>query len=61
MNLILLKNGFFPVVVRNEKKRTYLEALSEADKGDLIPFISFISAELIETYEKVIYDLTSRD
>jgi hypothetical protein len=56
-----LKNGFFPVVVRNEKKRTYLEALSEADKGDLIPFISFISAELIETYEKVIYDLTSRD
>jgi Fic family protein len=27
MNLILLKNGFFPVVVRNEKKRTYLEAL----------------------------------
>jgi len=61
MNLILLKNGFFPVVVRNEKKRTYLEALSEADKGDLITFISFISAELIETYEKVIYDLTSRD
>ena len=60
MNLILLKNGFFPVVVRNEKKRTYLEALSEADKGDLIPFISFISTELIETYEKVIYDLTSR-
>jgi len=46
MNLILLKNGFFPVVVRNEKKRTYLEALSEADKGDLIPFISFISTEL---------------
>ena len=60
MNLILLKNGFFPVVVRNEKKRAYLEALSEADKGDLIPFISFISTELIETYEKVIYDLTSR-
>ncbi len=56
MNLILLKNGFFPVVVRNERKRMYLEALSKADKGDLIPFISFISYELIETYENVIND-----
>lgn len=60
MNLILLKNGFFPVVVRNEKKRMYLESLSKADKGDLMPFISFISTELIETYENVIRDLTSR-
>ena len=30
MNLILLKNGFFPVVVRNDKKRMYLDALSKA-------------------------------
>lgn len=59
MNLILLKNGFFPVVVRNDKKRMYLDALSKADNGDLIPFIRFISTELIETYEKVINDLTS--
>lgn len=59
MNLILLKNGFFPVVVRTEKKRMYLEALSKADSGDLIPFINFISTELIETYENVVNDLTS--
>lgn len=59
MNLILLKNGFFPVVVRNDKKRMYLDALSKADNGDLIPFIRFISTELIETYERVIDDLTS--
>ena len=61
MNLVLLKSGFFPVVVRLEKKRKYLEALSEADKGDLIPFIRFICTELIETYEKVIHDLTFRN
>lgn len=57
MNLILIKSGFFPAVIRTEKKRFYLEALSEADKGDLMPFVRFITSELIETYEKVIYDL----
>lgn len=60
MNLILLKKGYFPVVIRKEKKRTYLEALAEADKGNLMPFIHFISTELIETYERVIDDLTIR-
>lgn len=60
MNLILIKSGFFPAVIRTEKKRSYLESLSKADKGDLIPFIRFISTELIETYEKVIFDLTEK-
>jgi Fic family protein len=50
MNLILLKNGFFPVVVRNEKKRTYLEALSEADKGDLIGSVANIHKVQSRTY-----------
>jgi Fic family protein len=61
MNLILIKHGFFPVVIRTEKKRKYLEALSEADKGDLTSFIRFITTELIETYEKVLHDLVSRN
>lgn len=58
MNLILIKIGFFPVVIRTERKRIYLDALSKADKGDLIPFIQFISEELIQTYEEVIENLT---
>lgn len=57
MNLILIKSGFFPVVIRTERKRIYLDALSKADKGDLIPFIHFISDELIQTYEEVIKNL----
>lgn len=61
MNLILIKNGFFPIVVKTEKKRKYLECLSQADKGDLVPFIRFIATESIESYEKVIQDLTSRN
>lgn len=57
MNLILIKSGFFPVVIRTERKRSYLDVLSKADKGDLIPFIRFISDELIQTYEEVIGNL----
>lgn len=60
MNLILIKAGFFPVVIRTEKKRSYLDALSKADNGDLMPFIEFISTELITTYEEVISNLGLR-
>lgn len=58
MNLILIKSGFFPAVIRTEKKRSYLEALSTADKGNLMPFIEFISTELITTYKEVISNLS---
>ena len=57
MNLILMNKGFFPAVVRTEKKRKYLASLQEADKGDIVPFISFIASELIETLEDVWNDL----
>ena len=60
MNLILMKQGFFPAVIRTEKKRLYLETLKEADHGDISPFVQFIAGELIETQEKVIADLQSK-
>lgn len=58
MNLLLMKQGFFSVVIRTEKKRQYLDTLLAADQGDLMPFIAFISTELIETYKAVIDDLS---
>lgn len=57
MNLILMKKGFFPAVIKTERKRKYLEAIQEADKGDLSAFVMFIAGELIETQEKVLSDL----
>jgi Fic family protein len=42
MNLILMNRGFFPAVVRSEKKRKYLAGLHDADNGDIMPFVSFI-------------------
>ena len=57
MNLILMKNDFFPAVVKTETKRKYLDALQKADNGDIYPFIKFMASELIETQESVINDL----
>ena len=59
MNLFLIKKEFFPVVIKNERKRYYLEALKQADDGDITHFIQFIIHELISTQEQVIFDLNS--
>jgi hypothetical protein len=55
MNLILIKKGLPPAVVRNEKRRQYLEVLTTADRGDIVPFIRFVGEQLIST-QKLILD-----
>lgn len=60
MNLILMQHGYFPAVIRTERKRAYLDALKTADQGDSAPFIQFIATELAETMERVIADLQSK-
>ena len=57
---LLMKQGLFPAVIRTEKKRLYLEALKQADSGNISPFIQFVASELIQTQEKVIADLESK-
>ncbi|WP_330177979.1 hypothetical protein [Candidatus Vondammii sp. HM_W22] len=47
-------------MIRTEKKRLYLDALKQADSGDINPFMQFIASELIQTQEKVIADLQSK-
>jgi Fic family protein len=59
MNLILMNRGFFPAVIRSEKKRKYLAGLHDADNGDIMPFVSFIIEELIETLEGVVDNLNT--
>jgi Fic family protein len=54
MNLILMKAGYFPAVVRLETKRRYLEALSQADHGNLMPFVSFVADTVITTKQSVL-------
>lgn len=57
MNLILLKKGCFPAVIRVEQRQDYIEALQQADKGDLEPFVEFITKELVGTLEGVIENI----
>lgn len=57
MNLILMNKHLFPAVIKTERKRKYLNALHQADDGDISPFIEFMAMELIETMEGVLVDL----
>ncbi|TGL32358.1 Fic family protein [Leptospira koniambonensis] len=54
MNLVLMKNGFPPVVVRVEDKPNYLRALQQADSGDFEPFIDYIGQQLIKSLETML-------
>ncbi len=49
MNLILMRQGHFPAVIRTETKRRYLEVLSLADQGELAPFAAFVAEAAIAT------------
>jgi Fic family protein len=57
MNLVLLRRKYVPAVVRNERRRFYLEALAQADRGDLTPFLLFICDALLQTQAVVLQDL----
>lgn len=42
MNLILMRNGYPPVVIKIEDRQAYYSNLSLADTGNYFPFIEFI-------------------
>lgn len=41
--LVFLKSGLFPLVIRDSDRRTYIEALENADSGDLKPLVALFS------------------
>lgn len=49
MNLLLMRAGFPPAVLRQERRDAYFGALAEADAGDLQPFLAFVAEEMEET------------
>lgn len=46
MNLILMKFGYPPAVIRREEREDYLLSLESADKGNLTPLINLVAKEL---------------
>jgi Fic family protein len=57
MNLVLMKKGFPPAIIKNENRRKYIEVLSEADKGNLNKFAEFIAEACLETQKSVLDNL----
>ncbi|MBO6662882.1 MAG: Fic family protein [Roseivirga sp.] len=43
LNLILLKNGLFPITIPNEKRKEYYESLIDADNGKIETLVDYFS------------------
>lgn len=41
--LVFLRQGLFPLMVRNSERTSYIEALERADSGDLYPLVAFFA------------------
>jgi Fic family protein len=60
MNLILIKKGFLPAVIKVENRKEYIKALQDADNGNLQPFIDFISEELMQTLKNILSEVEKK-
>ena len=61
MNLILMQDQFPPAIIRNEKRRAYIQALSKADDGKLGPFVQFVATSVVETMKTVVEELRKQN
>jgi Fic family protein len=57
MNLIFMKKGLPPAVIRKEQRRNYLQTLAAGDKGDLSPFVNFVAQSLVNTQKIIMEEL----
>lgn len=51
MNLLLMQDGYPPVVIKQEERNLYYNALRQADAGDLASFVEFIGENLLHSLE----------
>ena len=57
MNLVLMQKHLPPAIIKVDSRRLYLKALSQADDGDLAPFIEFVAISVVETMETIVAEL----
>jgi Fic family protein len=57
MNLILMNKRYQPAVIRKEDRKAYIEALNQADKGNITPFTMLVAQSLIETQNLIIAEI----
>ena len=56
MNLILMRSGLPPAVIRNEERAEYLATLRQADTGDVAAFVKFIGRSVHDTLLAMVAD-----
>lgn len=49
MNLVLMRKGFMPAIIKSDKKEEYYRALREADGNNVEFFISYIGEQLLHS------------
>lgn len=54
MNCLLIQAGYPPAVIRSEERRQYIQAINQADQGQLAPFVQYIAHSLFQTEETVL-------
>ena len=52
MDYILIKRGYFPIIIRKTQRNRYIHALEAADSGQYVPLIRFGLEKAKETYRK---------
>jgi len=57
MNLVLLRAGFPPAVIRNEDRLAYLGAIRQDDGGTFAPFAEMVASAVVATEEEILRDL----
>ncbi len=52
LNYILIKKGYYPVIIRKTHRNKYIKVLQAADNGQYIPLMRFSLEKTKETYRK---------
>ena len=49
MNLILMKNGYPPAIIKLKERTDYYAALNQADKNEYVPIVEFVAEAVSES------------
>ncbi|MFO7618084.1 MAG: Fic family protein [Thermoplasmata archaeon] len=60
-NLLLMRKGYPPVVLRKEDRKKYYACLARADAGDMFPFANYIARSLDESLTLFLASFGGRD
>lgn len=52
MNYILIRGGYFPIIIRKTTRNSYIKALEAADRGKIIVLMRFVLKHYKETFQK---------